>query len=321
MLVSASCAAPNQGKIVFASDRDGDRSTLEIYIMNEDGSEQTRLTNNLIDDAFPVASPDGKRIAYYSETEPQVGLYVIDVDGSNSVRVTEDEYFDTDMSWSPDSKQIAYICYKGQICIAQADGSNVSTITTDATSKHDPKWSPNGKYIAFASSAEPYGIYIVNVDGSDLRPLTPTEIGGHYPNWSPDSSQIVFNAGTAGDSGIYVVNVDSTELTRITYSAPFDNLLPVWSPDGQRIVFLSSRSGNGMGIFVMSADGNDPTLITDDGIDEDQFLTTWAPWSPDSGKIVFQANHQVCMMSAMGGKVSCPTVGKMGGNIMPSWVP
>jgi len=49
-------------KIAFASTRDGN---LEIYVMNTDGSEQKRLTNNPAQDWQPSWSPDGKRIAFY----------------------------------------------------------------------------------------------------------------------------------------------------------------------------------------------------------------------------------------------------------------
>ena len=42
----------NKGKIIFYSDRDGN---LEIYIMNIDGSEQIRLTNNPESDESPFS--------------------------------------------------------------------------------------------------------------------------------------------------------------------------------------------------------------------------------------------------------------------------
>ena len=49
---------PAAGKIAFMSNRDGND---EIYVMNADGSGQTRLTNNPADDFYPVWSPAGRR--------------------------------------------------------------------------------------------------------------------------------------------------------------------------------------------------------------------------------------------------------------------
>ena len=48
-------------KIAFTSERDGNP---EIYIMNADGSEQTRLTENDVHDSYPSLSPDGSKIAF-----------------------------------------------------------------------------------------------------------------------------------------------------------------------------------------------------------------------------------------------------------------
>ncbi len=49
------------GKIAFFSNRDGN---YEIYVMNADGSGQTRLTNNPAEDRYPVWSPDAKMTSF-----------------------------------------------------------------------------------------------------------------------------------------------------------------------------------------------------------------------------------------------------------------
>ena len=48
-------------KIAFSSDRDGNN---EIYVMNPDGTNATRLTNNAAIDDFPDIRPDGKPVAF-----------------------------------------------------------------------------------------------------------------------------------------------------------------------------------------------------------------------------------------------------------------
>jgi len=56
--------SPDGSKIAFMSDRDG--GDIEIYVMNADGSHQTRLTNSPGRDAHPSWSPDGKNIYFQS---------------------------------------------------------------------------------------------------------------------------------------------------------------------------------------------------------------------------------------------------------------
>jgi Tol biopolymer transport system component len=73
-LVILQSSVPNQsafatfpgenGKIAFISTRDGN---YEIYVMNPDGSEQTRLTNNPTIDQEPDWSPDGTKIVFVRE--------------------------------------------------------------------------------------------------------------------------------------------------------------------------------------------------------------------------------------------------------------
>ncbi|HKR10943.1 MAG TPA: DPP IV N-terminal domain-containing protein [Pyrinomonadaceae bacterium] len=79
--------SPDGSKIVFQSTRDGQS---EIYVMNSDGANQTRLTNNPAADTAPAWSPDGTKILFTSlrdgPTSP--ALYLMNADGSNQTRVT-----------------------------------------------------------------------------------------------------------------------------------------------------------------------------------------------------------------------------------------
>ena len=65
---------------MFASERDGNR---EIYVMNIDGSEQIRLTDNPAVDSDPVWAPDGSRIAFWSRRDGNFEIYVMNADGSD----------------------------------------------------------------------------------------------------------------------------------------------------------------------------------------------------------------------------------------------
>src|SRR6185295_7840670 len=80
----------------------------EIYIMNLDNSEVTRLTNNSVYDGEPAWSPDGTKIAFTSTRDGNSDIYVMNADGSEQTRLTHASANDGEATWSPDGTRIAF---------------------------------------------------------------------------------------------------------------------------------------------------------------------------------------------------------------------
>jgi Tol biopolymer transport system component len=89
--------SPDGKKIVFRSIRPGIPPVPlfdGIYVMNADGSNQTRLDPTGLRDSWPVWSPDGKRIVFSSDEVSTHDntisrqIWVMNADGSNKVRLT-----------------------------------------------------------------------------------------------------------------------------------------------------------------------------------------------------------------------------------------
>jgi hypothetical protein len=127
---------PNPEKIAFDSDRHG---TSEIYVMNPDGSNQTRLTNNPGSNSFPSFSPDGSKIVYTSFGK----IYVMNSDGSNQTRLTNISGNDISPSFSPDGTKIAFVSTRSsyfEIYVMNSDGSNQTRLTNPGTEDYKPSW-------------------------------------------------------------------------------------------------------------------------------------------------------------------------------------
>jgi len=90
--------SPDGRKIAFRSSRDGNT---EIYIMNGDGTGQTRLTfNAAFDNDEPRWSPDGRKIAFTSYRDGNSEIYVMNAaDGTNVTRLTNNAALDAFFSW------------------------------------------------------------------------------------------------------------------------------------------------------------------------------------------------------------------------------
>jgi TolB protein len=87
--------SPNGKQILFQSNRDLNADGTpneEIYVMNADGSDQTRLTNHDGRDEDPAWSPNGHQIAYHRDIDPIqaqiLQVFVMNADGSDPTQLT-----------------------------------------------------------------------------------------------------------------------------------------------------------------------------------------------------------------------------------------
>ena len=250
------------GKIVFSSDRDGND---EIYIMNVDGTGQTRLTTNAADDYSPCLSSDGSRIAFMSKRDGNDEIYIMNADGSGQTRLTNNTAYDNAPSLSPDGSKIAFFSDRDggnyEIYIMNVDGSGQTRLTTDPAIDEYPRFSADGTKIAFDSTRDGNDeIYIMNADGSGQTRLTNNTATDEGPCFSPDGTKIVFQSNRTGDWEIYVMNTDGSVQTNLTNNPAVD-AAPSFSPDGSKIAFHSGRDGN-YEIYVMNADGSGQTRLT-----------------------------------------------------------
>ena len=141
------------GKIAFSSNRGGD---FEIYLMNPDGTNQVRLTNQSTNDYSPEFSPDGDMLLFFAsdaESDPPSGEFqFLGIDGTHMGTFVELGFGPS--SWSPDGKTIALTIGTGEgnmeILIGEIGGTS-RLLTSNPAPDHSPAWSPDGKTLAFVS--------------------------------------------------------------------------------------------------------------------------------------------------------------------------
>jgi Tol biopolymer transport system component len=260
-------AQQSEDKIVFTSDRDGNR---EIYIMDMDGSNLKRLTETPGTERFPDWSPDGSKIVFLTNRDGNYEVYIMDKDGSNQTRLTntpEDEFIYP--AFSPDGSKIAFNSWRiglPNIYIMDSDGNNQERLTNINDQDRAPSWSPDGKEIIFSSNmGGKMGIYAINIADSAVRKIINTSGDDKEPRFSPDGEFIVFPSDWEQyNSEIYVINADGTNLTRLTFSPEGGHTFsPRWTADGSQIVFesyggISEKSE----VYIMNTDGSNQVNLT-----------------------------------------------------------
>ena len=224
------------GRIVYASDQSG---SVEIWMMNADGSEPRQLTGDKIFKFSPTVSPDGKFIVY---TTSQNGgqLVRIDSGGGNPVMLTK---YNNSVSpqISPDGKWVihfAIVSARVKIVRVPLEGGETQ-ILSESFAASSPRYSNDGtKFACFLIDGS---LAIVSADGGDplktfkIPPGTDVESG---LNWTPDDHGIVFTVQAGESRNLWLQPIDSGEAKQITNLENPSVVNADYSRDGKRIALV-----------------------------------------------------------------------------------
>jgi Tol biopolymer transport system component len=287
----------NIGKIVFASDP-GETTTsdYELFTINPDGSNKTKLTSYGKFINHPVWSPEHSRIAYSASVNQQDKIFIMTADGSEKKQLTFGDSFDKFPTWSPDGKYLAYISYRNNIpnlFVMDIYGENIKQLTF--VEGQDtilwPSWSPVSDVIAYAYNKAgdeiDFRLQIIRSDGTGQREIISSndpDLGDREPTWSPDGKTMYFlsnrnsrhteiwkidyekweqkisESGKANDEDIGLKKISNLYSVNVS-----SDHRPRVSPDGKKIVFYgvgSDWKNIGTNLYTVNIDGTNLTNIT-----------------------------------------------------------
>src|SRR5215208_1588423 len=130
--------SPDGKRIAFTSDR---RGSVDIFVMNADGTQQRPLLRTRDAEWWPAWSPDGKRLAFVSDRDgPYAQIYSLDLATGRQIRLTYADASDYQPAWSRDGR----IAFRrrvyaeatddmtSQIYVMNADGTGIHPMRADA---------------------------------------------------------------------------------------------------------------------------------------------------------------------------------------------
>ncbi len=186
--------SPDLTKIAFLSARDGNEHE-EVYVMNADGTNPIRLTNN--NGLHTDLAWSGNKIAFRTSRDGNSEISVMNDDGSSPINLTNNNSQDYQPAWSPNGQKIAFISDRGgfsDLYVMNVDGSSPVRLTTIGASDYSPstpQWSPDGSMIAFRNNPN-LDLYKINADGTNMTQITVRAGGVFSFAWLANNNQIAY---------------------------------------------------------------------------------------------------------------------------------
>ncbi len=211
----------------------------DIFVAGTDGANEQQVTDDLSKDWQPHWSPDGQKIAFYTNFGGDYEIWVMNRDGTGRTRLTDTTTGDAPQAtvWSPDGTKIAtFMSDNDKTFIIDADKAfdqqveDVLPPVPGGDGKFQPSdWSPDGNSIVGAvdpaeGTTDAATIWRFDIATRDYELLTE----GTNAAWMADGLRVLFRNPETG--GFHVVNTESRSVRSVrvpeaaTMVLSYDNL-------------------------------------------------------------------------------------------------
>ena len=272
------------GELVFFAERptsaDGEPS-FEIVTLDLANWRTRRFGAGSGSSAYPIASPDGRWIAFQSNADGDFEIYLVNRVGGQLRQLTQNDSWDRLAAWSPDGEWLIYSSdIRGDqtfdLYKIRLDGSEAQPLYSDGWRNSHARFSADGSAIVFTSGrdvrdARSWEIRLFDQGTGDSRLLTENDVRDASPTFSPDNQRILYVTTIGGVRALASMNLAGEE-RQVIFTGPGSVWAASYSPDAKFIVTTVTRNGVDQ-LVLMDSQGGDQQQITTDG-------GAYASWIP-----------------------------------------
>jgi dipeptidyl aminopeptidase/acylaminoacyl peptidase len=305
--VSGPAVSPDGKKVLYGVSYESveqNKSNNELYVMNIDGSDATRLTHTPQSEGQAAWINGGKEIAFVAEKDGKPQMWVMNADGTGRRVVSRLENGVAGFLVSPDGKKVLVISsvkYGRTAADVYPDLPKANArIIDDLMYKHWDEW--------VTEIPHPF---IADFDGYSLKNIKDIMDGEPYESpmkpfggiesfaWSPDSKQVVYVSrkktgmeyAVSTNSDLYLYDIEKTTTRNLTEGMMGYDTAPAFSPDGTQLAWLSMEhdgyESDKNRIFVMDMATGTRTDLTANW----DYTADAIAWNPNGKSIYFLAPY------------------------------
>lgn len=305
--VSGPAVSPDGKKVLYGVSYESveqNKSNNELYVMNIDGTDATRLTHTPQSEGQAAWINGGKEIAFVAEKDGKPQMWVMNADGTGRRVVSRLENGVAGFLVSPNGKKVLVISsvkYGRTAADVYPDLPKANArIIDDLMYKHWDEW--------VTEIPHPF---IADFDGYSLKNIKDIMDGEPYESpmkpfggiesfaWSPDSKQVVYVSrkktgmeyAVSTNSDLYLYDIVKTTTRNLTEGMMGYDTAPAFSPDGTQLAWLSMEhdgyESDKNRIFVMDMATGTRTDLTANW----DYTADAIAWNPNGKSIYFLAPY------------------------------